>query len=98
MLSSRTQTLPAALESYHQENPIQGAVKQNTSPRLPEPVDKRASVSPVSRSYSPQKKMPARKNNYFLPGDGIRREVITADICRYLGNDALVKPGKLEVG
>ena len=41
--------------------------------------------------------MPARQNKYFLPGDGIRREVITADICRYLGNDALVKPGQYEV-
>lgn len=42
--------------------------------------------------------MPTRQNQYFLPGEGIRREVITADICRYLGNDALVKPGRYEVG
>ncbi|KAI9814528.1 MAG: hypothetical protein M1832_005708 [Thelocarpon impressellum] len=34
-----------------------------------------------------------RGNRYFLPGDGIAREVIQADICRYLGNNALVKPG-----
>lgn len=40
--------------------------------------------------------MPTRQNQYFLPGEGIRREVITADICRYLGNDALVKPGRYE--
>ncbi|KAI9882976.1 MAG: diphthine synthase [Watsoniomyces obsoletus] len=40
--------------------------------------------------------MPTRQNKYFLPGEGIRREVITADICRYLGNDALVKPGEYE--
>ena len=33
------------------------------------------------------------KNQYFVPGDGIDREVITADITRYLGNDALVRPG-----
>lgn len=32
------------------------------------------------------------KNGYFLPGDGISREVITADICKYLGADALVRP------
>ena len=31
-------------------------------------------------------------NDYFLPGDDISREVITADICRYLGPDALVRP------
>lgn len=36
---------------------------------------------------------PERQNEYFIPGDGISREVIQADICRYLGNDALVKPG-----
>lgn len=40
----------------------------------------------------------ARTNEYFVPHDGIDREVITADICRYLGNDALVRPGTYEVG
>lgn len=39
-----------------------------------------------------------RLNEYFIPGDGISREVIQADICRYLGNDALVKPGTHNVG
>jgi len=38
----------------------------------------------------------ARTNEYFVPRDGIDREVITADICRYLGNDALVRPGNYE--
>ncbi|KAJ5378788.1 hypothetical protein N7509_011907 [Penicillium cosmopolitanum] len=37
--------------------------------------------------------MTGRQNEYFIPGDGISREVIQADICRYLGNDALVRPG-----
>ncbi|KAI0447223.1 hypothetical protein F4803DRAFT_558899 [Xylaria telfairii] len=37
-----------------------------------------------------------RQNEYFVPRDGIDREVITADICRYLGNDALVRPGNYE--
>jgi hypothetical protein len=36
-------------------------------------------------------------NEYFIPRDGIDREVIVRDICRYLGNDALVRPGKYEV-
>ena len=40
----------------------------------------------------------ARMNEYFVPEDGIDREVITADICRYLGSDALVRPGTYEVG
>lgn len=34
-----------------------------------------------------------RQNQWFLPGDGIAREVITTDINRYLGPDALVRPG-----
>ena len=38
-----------------------------------------------------------RSNQYFVPRDGIDREVISADICRYLGNDALVRPGTYEV-
>jgi hypothetical protein len=37
-----------------------------------------------------------RQNEYFIPRDGIDREVITSDICRYLGNDALVRPGTYE--
>lgn len=34
---------------------------------------------------------------YFVPKDGIDREVMTADICYHLGNDALVRPGNYEV-
>lgn len=34
----------------------------------------------------------SRTNMYFVSGDGIDREVITTDICRYLGNDALIRP------
>ncbi|KFY09667.1 hypothetical protein V492_05396 [Pseudogymnoascus sp. VKM F-4246] len=37
--------------------------------------------------------MSQRLATYFVPATGIDREVITTDICRYLGNDALVKPG-----
>jgi len=39
----------------------------------------------------------AMTNEYFIPKDGIDREVITADICRYLGNKSLVRPGNYEV-
>ncbi|OBT73999.1 hypothetical protein VF21_06000 [Pseudogymnoascus sp. 05NY08] len=35
-----------------------------------------------------------RLATYFVPAVGIDREVITTDIGRYLGNDALVKSGK----
>ncbi|KAF2788882.1 hypothetical protein K505DRAFT_201597, partial [Melanomma pulvis-pyrius CBS 109.77] len=30
---------------------------------------------------------------WFIPGDGIAREVITEDIQRYIGPDAVVRPG-----
>ncbi|KZF23006.1 hypothetical protein L228DRAFT_268370 [Xylona heveae TC161] len=40
--------------------------------------------------------MPPIRNVYWIPGDGIAREVIQADICRYLGNDALVRPDVFE--
>jgi hypothetical protein len=32
----------------------------------------------------------------FICGLGIDREVITTDICHYLGNDALVRPGSYQ--
>ncbi|KAI0476421.1 hypothetical protein GGR56DRAFT_469617 [Xylariaceae sp. FL0804] len=48
---------------------------------------------PPPASAAPQG---GRQNEYFVPRDGIDREVITADICRYLGNDALVRPGNYE--
>ncbi|CAK7218073.1 hypothetical protein SEUCBS140593_003419 [Sporothrix eucalyptigena] len=46
-----------------------------------------------SGSGYPSSNNTPRQNEYFVPRDGIDREVITADICRYLGNDALVRPG-----
>jgi hypothetical protein len=50
------------------------------------------------RASRSQASASARTNEYFVPKEGIDREVITADICRYLGNDALVRPGSYEVG
>jgi len=32
--------------------------------------------------------------DWFQDGEGIRREVISADIQSFLGNDATVRPGK----
>ncbi|ORY02277.1 hypothetical protein BCR34DRAFT_591966 [Clohesyomyces aquaticus] len=32
-------------------------------------------------------------NSYFIPGDGIAREVIFRDLGRYLGPDATARPG-----
>ncbi|KAI1618001.1 hypothetical protein EDD37DRAFT_646818 [Exophiala viscosa] len=33
-------------------------------------------------------------NEYFCPGDGIDREVIQHEICKYLGQDATCRPGR----
>ncbi|KAL0937907.1 transcription factor [Colletotrichum truncatum] len=52
--------------------------------------------APPSGSSSAAPPTSGRSNEYFVPRDGIDREVITADICRYLGNDALVRPGHYE--
>jgi hypothetical protein len=59
--------------------------------RAAPPVVTRDHRDPRSRpeEVSPR---PAPTNDYFLPGEDISREVITADICRYLGPDALVRP------
>ncbi|ATZ52756.1 hypothetical protein BCIN_08g03960 [Botrytis cinerea B05.10] len=51
--------------------------------------------SRASRSQ-PQPAPVARTGQFVIDAEGIDREVITADICRYLGNDALVKPGDVE--
>jgi hypothetical protein len=54
------------------------------------------SSASVSRD-SKRVEMPAeRQNEYFIPGDGIMREVIHADICYYVGDDALVRPGNYQ--
>ncbi|BDD59600.1 hypothetical protein MAP00_004795 [Monascus purpureus] len=47
----------------------------------------------MSGRHPYEERRPERQNEYFINGDGISREVIQADICRYLGNDALVRPG-----
>jgi hypothetical protein len=36
----------------------------------------------------------SRTNQWFTPGDGIAPAIITADIQRYLGPGAIVRPGR----
>ena len=43
-----------------------------------------------------QKQFDRRRNDYFLPGEGINREVVAAEICNCLGADALVRPYRHE--
>ena len=49
------------------------------------------------QQHVPPQEPESRQNEYFLPGEGISRAVIQADICRYLGNDALVRLGTYQV-
>lgn len=44
------------------------------------------------RDYDEDFNQPSKYNNYFVESTGIDREVIQHEICRYLGNDATVRP------
>jgi hypothetical protein len=65
------------------------------------PARDRMSISPsmqVDRTKAeleestPTRFRTTKYNEYFVPGGGIDREVIQHEICRYLGNDATVRP------
>ncbi|KAK5083035.1 hypothetical protein LTR05_006917 [Lithohypha guttulata] len=55
-----------------------------------------AAVRPVIDPSGGRSRVDSRPkyNEYFLPGDGIDREVIQSELCRYLGQDATMKPGE----
>ncbi|KAF8457477.1 hypothetical protein BGX38DRAFT_1158504 [Terfezia claveryi] len=36
--------------------------------------------------------VPEYQGQFYISADGISRDVITTDICRYLGNNARVRP------
>lgn len=39
----------------------------------------------------------ARLNEFFVPGDGIHRDVMQREICKYLGPEAYSRPGTYNV-
>lgn len=39
----------------------------------------------------------AALNEFFVDGDGINREVLQRELCKYLGADALCRPGTYNV-
>lgn len=47
---------------------------------------------PIDLQTERREEPSSRYQQYFLPGEDINREVIQYDICRYLGNDATVRP------
>ena len=50
---------------------------------------------PREREYSSSSRAP--NNQFFVDGEGIHREVMQREICKYLGPDALSKPGDYNV-
>ena len=70
-------------------------------PRTVDPVGRDTRIAPPAvtrdtRDTRDSRRAPeeasSRSSDYFLPGDDINRDVITTDICKYLGSDALVRP------
>lgn len=46
------------------------------------------------RAEAPATRNRAQLNEYFVEGDGIHREVLQMEICRYLGAEATCRPGE----
>lgn len=72
---------------YHPPNPRYG---------VPQGYDRDDEPSqPPAQPPAPRAPHSSGPNyRWWIPEQGIRREVITADIQRYLGPDALVRPGE----
>ena len=45
-----------------------------------------------------ERDVPRGLNEYFVNGEGIHREVMQREICKYLGPEAYSKPGVYNVG
>ncbi|KAF4969738.1 hypothetical protein FSARC_3081 [Fusarium sarcochroum] len=87
-ISSSPALLSTFSSSISSSSPRQTSSSVISSPHI--------TMSRSSRNAPPTGASTGRQNEYFVPRDGIDREVISADICRYLGNDALVRPGHYE--
>ena len=100
----RNSALPQVMEQYNQHRDADGNV---TTVLLERPSRASSFTGSVasglgieSSSTTPRAappRPPTRLNEYFVPRHGIDPEVITADICQYLGSEALVRLGPYEV-
>ena len=61
--------------------------KRGDADRYPPPRDSR---DPPRENAS---RLKPNLNEYFIEGQGISREVLQIDICKYLGPEATCKPG-----
>ena len=86
----RTTRDPAARTMYsyademdRDDQPSRGYMDDPRDRHRPPPIDLQ-----TGRREDPS----SRYQEYFLPREDINRELIQYDICRYLGNDATVRP------
>jgi len=79
-------------------NPFTGQeVEEEKSPSKSTDKEDSQSERPVTFASVPVFPSNPGHSIFFINGDGINRDVITTDICRYLGNGTLIKPGAFEV-
>lgn len=88
-------TLPTRLSSLERRATIRMPQAGHTHPSGLEATN-HYSTEEVNAPVTNAKISPSTLEEYFIPRDGIDREVIAADITRYLGNNALVRPGTFE--
>jgi hypothetical protein len=93
-VSEREKTLSASKKySDNQTDKSKDVKGSPTSFSVTKSVRFRGQTGPSIKTSSQSKTRSSRQSQFFINGDGIEREVITTDICRYLGNDALFRPG-----
>ncbi|KAL4415943.1 hypothetical protein CABS03_03150 [Colletotrichum abscissum] len=70
---------------------------ENWEQQVETPPEEQRGHQPTPSTSSSRASSPVRMNEYFVPQDGIDREVITTDVRHHLGDDASVSPGHYEV-
>jgi hypothetical protein len=80
--TTRNPTIPATAGARHRDH----------TP----PDESRTIINAIPERDQPRVR-PGSDRDFWIPDAGIEREVITYEITRYLGQDALVRPGKNDV-
>lgn len=89
-IDPRTTRDAAARTMYSYADP--GREDAPTGRYMDEPRDRQRNPIDLQPADRRREETVSRYQEYFVPGQGINREVIQTDICRYLGNDATVRP------
>jgi hypothetical protein len=88
-------------EQYSTTAPSGNAITQTTSRRRhrpDSPDEPERPIIPLNPERGQPPVRPGSDRDFWIPNEGIDRDVITYEITRYLGQDALVRPGKNDVG